>query len=67
MSASGANGPTKTAVQSQALDDLRRSLAIAPASGIDAIDTIEISHHILASPDPNHSTERMPRLFLPKK
>jgi len=36
-SANGARGPTATAIQNHAFDDLLRSRAIAPASGIDAI------------------------------
>ena len=46
-SASGASGPTATAIQSQVLDGRLRSRAIAPASGIEAIETMTNNHHAI--------------------
>ena len=70
-SARGANGPTKAATQSQSLGDLARSRAIAPPSGIEAIETITTSHVITPlrplSPVRDHNTESDTDAGLSKK
>lgn len=42
----GPNGPTRAAIQAQALADLSRSRAISAESGIEASDMMRMSHHI---------------------
>ncbi len=48
-SAKGASGPIAVAAQSHVFDDLLRSRAMAPASGIDPIETMTKSQYAISS------------------
>ena len=69
-SAKGARGPTATAIHNHALDDLLRSIAIAPASGIDPTETMTKSQKPMAisraTQGPYHRVQH-PRLASPKR